>query len=246
MNTTKASPLSTKRKTAAAVGVLYIIGTVAGILSVVFSGSILVGADYLAQIAAHQNQMIIGALCVLTMGLALAAIPAVVFPVLRKQHEGLTVGYVIFRGALETFTYIAMTASWLVLIVLSQEYVKAGAPADSSYQSMGSLVLGAHDAFRSVLEIVFPLGALMFYTALFRSQLIPRWISVWGLAAVTIWLGVGISGVFGLIDPTSTLGGVLSVPIGLQEMVMAVWLIAKGFNAPAAAPASALALAATD
>ncbi len=85
------------------------------------------------------------------------------------------------------------------------------------------------------MEIVFPLGALMFYTALFRSQLIPRWISGWGLAAVAIWLGVGVSGVFGLIDPTSTIGAVLSVPIGVQEMVMAVWLIAKGFNSSAIA-----------
>jgi hypothetical protein len=235
MNTTKASPQNTNRKSAAVVGVLYIIGTVAGILSLVFSGSILGGGDYLAQIAAHENQMIIGALFVLTMGLALAAIPAVVFPVLRKQHERLAVGYVIFRGALETFTYIAMAAAWLVLIVLSQEYVKAGAPTGSYFQSMGSLVLGAHDAFRSVLEIVFPLGALMFYTALFRSQLIPRWISGWGLVAAAIWLGVGVLGVFGLIDPTSTLGGILSVPIGVQEMVMAVWLIVKGFNPSAIA-----------
>ncbi len=234
---------ATHRRIAATVGVLYIIGTVAGILSLVFSGSILGGADYLAQIAAHENQMIIGALFVLTMGLALAAVPAVVFPVLRKQHEGLAVGYVIFRGALETFAYIAMTATWLLLIVLSQEYVKAGAQASFSYQSIGSLVLGAHDAFRSVLEIVFPLGGLMFYTALYRSQLIPRWISAWGLAAVTIWLGVGISGMFGLIDPMSTLGGILSVPIGLQEMVMAVWMIVKGFDpsavaAPPAKPAA--------
>ena len=231
--------MNANRKTAAVVGGLYIIGTVAGILSLVFSGSILGAPDYLAQIAAHENQIITSALFVMTMGLALAAIPAVVFPVLRKQHEGLAVGYVIFRGALETFAYIAMTATWLLLIVLSQEYVKAGSPAGSSYQSMGSLVLGAHDAFRSILEIVFPLGALMFYTALYRSQLIPRWISSWGLAAAAIWLGVGVSGTFGLIDSTSTLGGVLSVPIGVQEMVMAVWLIAKGFNPSAIASPAA-------
>ena len=226
---------TTHRRTAATVGILYIIGTVAGILSLVFTGSILGGSDYLVKVAANDKQLITGALCVLIMGLALAAIPAVVFPVLRKQHEGLAVAYVIFRGALETFTYIAMTTAWLALVGLGQEYVKAGTPAGSYYQSMGALVLGAHDAFRSMLEIVFPLGALMFYTALYRSQLIPRWISDWGLAAAAIWLGVGISGMLGLIDPTTTIGSVLAVPIGLQEMVMAVWLIARGFNQAAVA-----------
>ncbi len=238
MNTTKASPQGNYRKTAMTVGVLYIIGTVAGILSLVFSGPILEGPDYLAKIVRNENQIITGALCVLTMGLALAMIPAVIFPVLRKHHEGLAVGYVIFRGALETFAYIAMTIAWLALIVLSRESVQAGAGAAPYYQTLGTLTLGAHDAAKSVLEIVFPMGALMFYTALYRSQLIPRWISGWGLAAAALWLAVGVLGMFQLVDSMSTIGAILSVPIGLQEMVMAVWMIARGFSAPAIAARS--------
>jgi len=134
---------------------------------------------------------------------------------------------------------IAMAISWLVFIILSQQYVKAKAPDVSYYQTLGTLTLGAHDAFRSVLEIVFPLGALMFYYVLYQSKIIPRWISGWGLAAALLWLPVGLFGVFHLIDPMSTTQVVLSLPIGLQEMVMAVWLIAKGFNPSAIASLSA-------
>ena len=227
--------MNTYRKTAIIVGTLYITGTVAGILSVVFSGSLLNGPDYLIKVSANENQIITGALCVLTMGLALAMIPAVMFPILRRHREDLAVGYVIFRGALETVCYIAMTISWLLLITLGQEYVKAGVLDVSYYQTLGALVLRGHDSIRSVLEIVFPMGALMFYTVLYQSRLIPRWISGWGLAAALLWLVAGLLGVFHLIIPMSTSQLVLSLPIGLQEMVMAVWLIVKGFNPSAIA-----------
>jgi len=230
MNTIKGNPHGISRKTAIIVGVLYIIGTVTGVLSLVFAGPILDDPDYLMKVSANENQIIIGALFVLTMGLALAMIPAVMFPVLKKHHEGLAVGYVVFRGALETVSYIAMAVSWLLLITLSQEYVKAGAPDVSYYQNLGALALRGHDSIRSILEIVFPLGALMFYYVLYQSKLIPRWISGWGLIAAILWLAVGLLGMFRLITPMSTIQVVLSLPIGLQEMVMAVWLIVKGFN----------------
>jgi hypothetical protein len=232
MNTIKGSPRAHRasRKTAIIVGVLYIIGTFAGVLSLVFAGSILNDPDYLIKVSANENQIITGALFVLTMGLALALIPVMMFPILKKHHEGLAAGYVVFRGALETFSYIAMAISWLLLITLSQEYLKAGAPDVSYYQTLGALVLRGHDSIRSILEIVFPLGALMFYTVLYQSKLIPRWISGWGLAAALLWLAVGLFGLFHLIVPMSTIQVVLSLPIALQEMVMAVWLIVKGFN----------------
>jgi Domain of unknown function (DUF4386) len=232
MNTMQGSPRAHRasRKTAIIVGVLYIIGTVAGVLSLVFAGSILDDPDYLMKVSANENQIITGALFVLTMGLALALVPVMMFPILKKHHEGLAAGYVVFRGALETFSYIAMAISWLLLITLSQEYRKAGALDVSYYQTLGALVLRGHDSIRSILEIVFPLGALMFYTVLYKSKLLPRWISGWGLAAALLWLAVGLLGLFHLIIPMSTIQVVLSLPIGLQEMVMAIWLIVKGFN----------------
>ena len=96
--------MNTNRKSAIIVGVLYIIGTVAGVLSVVFTQSTLNDADYLVKLSANGNQLITGALFVLIMGLALALIPVVMFPILKRYNEVLALGYVVFRGALETFT----------------------------------------------------------------------------------------------------------------------------------------------
>jgi hypothetical protein len=92
--------MDTNRKTAIIVGVLYIIGTVTGILSVVFYGPILNDPDYLIKASAHENQIVIGAFFWLTMGLALAMVPAMMFPIFKKYNEALAIGYVIFRGRL--------------------------------------------------------------------------------------------------------------------------------------------------
>jgi hypothetical protein len=238
MNTTKESPCGTNRKTAIIVGVLYIIGTVAGILSLVSTGPILEGPDYLTQVFTNPNQIVIGALLVLTMGLALAMVPVMMFPVSRKYNETLALGYVLFRGALETVTYIAMVISWLFLIILSQEYVKAGAPDAPYFQSMGTLLMEADNWISQVLTIVFILGALMFYSVLYQSKLIPRWLSGWGLIGAIPYFAAGLLVMFGLIGHMSTIDTVLRLPIALQEMVLAVWLIVKGFDPTAIAARS--------
>jgi hypothetical protein len=181
----------TNRKTAIIVGVLYIIGTVAGVLSVVFTGPVLGSPDYLIKVSVNENQIIIGALFVLTMGLALAMVPVMMFPIFKKHNEALALGYVVFRGALETVTYIAMAISWLLLIILSQEYVAAGAPDASYFQTLGASLLQGHDSINTILIIVFSLGALMLYYLFYRSNLIPRWISGWGFIAILLHFATG-------------------------------------------------------
>lgn len=225
--------MNPNRTTAILVGVLYIIGTVTGVLSVVFTKSVLDAPDYLVKIAANGNQIITGALFVLMMGLALALVPIVIFPILKKHNEVLALGYVVFRGGLETVTYIAVVISFLLLVPLSQATVQAGASAASNFQVLGALLLKVHEISATTTEIVFPLGALMFYYGLYQSNLIPRWISGWGLMAVILHLASGLFHMYGLIGQMSTIQTVLALPIAMQEMVMAVWLIAKGFS-PAA------------
>lgn len=218
------------RKTAIIVGVLFIIGTVAGILSVVFSTSILDGPDFLIKVSANENQFMKAALFVLTMGLALAMVPVMLFPIFKKYNEAIALGYVVFRGALETVTYIAMVITWLFLLILSQEYVKAGAPDASYFQTLGTLLLKGNDLISTILIIVFSLGALMLYYLFYQSKLIPRWISVWGFIAIILHLVTGFLILFHLMSPFSTINTIMNLPIFLQEMVMAVWLIVKGFN----------------
>ena len=233
MSTTKASPQNTNRKIAVLVGLLYILGTVMGVLSVIFTGPILDDPNYLVKVFENQSQLVIAALFVLTMVLSLAMIPFVLFPVLKKVNESLAIGYVVFRGALETVGGTGTVLSWLFLLVVSREYAAAGASDASGFQALGALLLKAGDPLSAVMGTIFCLGALMLYYMFYRSKLIPRWISVWGFIAIALHLVTIILVLFGLQSTFSTENTMMNLPILLQEMVMAVWLIAKGFNPPA-------------
>jgi len=215
------------------VGVLFIIGTVAGILSVVFTGPILGDPDYLIEASANENQIKLGALLVLIMGFALAMVPVMLFPIFRKYNEALALGAVVFRGALEAASYIAIAICWLLLLVLSREYTEAGTPDAAYFQTLGTFLIEAVDWTSQILAIVFSLGALMIYTLFYQSRLIPRWLSVWGLVGAVLYFATPLLAMFG-----SDLG-LLMAPLALQEMVLALWLIFKGFDAPAIDPGAA-------
>jgi hypothetical protein len=218
---------------------LYIIGTVAGILSLTVTAPVRDAQDILISLAANENALVAGALVVLTMGLALAMIPVLMFPILRRHNETLALGYVVFRGGLETVTSMATAISWLLLLALGHAYVQAGVPDPSGFQALGTELLKG-EAIESVSQIVFPLGALMFYFMLYQTRLTPRWLSGWGLVAALLWLATSLSVTLGLIGgQMSTIQIVLALPIGVQEMVLAVWLIVKGFNPSAIAALSA-------
>jgi hypothetical protein len=227
---------NTYRSTAVIVGVLFIIGTVAGILSGVVTGPILDGAEYIERVAANEGKIILGALLVLVMGFPLAMIPAMLFPIFKKENEVLALGAVIFRGVLEAVTYIILAICWLLLVSISQGSMKvAGANAINSLL-LGHLVRQLSYWTEHILAIVFSIGALMIYWLFYKTRLIPRWLSLWGFLGALLYLA---SPVLNLFDPQHlalSLGvswGNLMAPLAIQEMIFALWLIIKGFNSKA-------------
>ena len=237
-NTIRRQGMNTYRSNAIIAGVLYIIGTVAGILSLVLSA-----ACPRCSGLAYQR------CCKCRPGDRRNALRVADGPVARhgsgravphpeKYNEVLALGYVVFRGALETVTYFVTAIGWLLLLALSQLYVQAGAPAASSFQASGALLLKAGE-LSSLTGIVFCLGALMFYAVLYQSRLVPRWISVWGLAALVPYLAAEFLAMFALLDPLSSTAVLLHIPLAVQEMVLAVWFIVKGFSPSALAAGSA-------
>ena len=219
-------------RTARIVGALYIIGTVAGILSYVFGGPVLFAQDHLTNVPGNEIRLAVGALFVLTMGLALAMVPVLMFPILRRHNEALALGYVVFRSGLEAVGYFASVAMWLLMVPLSQLYVQAAASDASIVKALGNLWLEASLGIigGSINAIVFSLGSLIFNYLLYKTRLIPRWLSVWGLIAGVVYLAAGLLPMFSIIEALGPIYNVLNSPKGLQEMVLAVWLIVKGFN----------------
>ena len=229
--------MNSYRKNARIVGVLFITATVAGVLSLLFTGP-LNAPDYLLNVSANENQVIIGALFVLIMAFACAGIAIWLYPVIRKHDEALALGAVGFR-LIEGVFHLVVAVSMLSLLTLSQEFVKAGAPDASYFQTLGTLLHAASDWAGMLGSTAFILGALMYYYIFYQSKLIPRWLSVWGLIGIPFWIAEILLSMFGLVDPFSTNAILLDLPIAINEMVLAVWLIVKGFNPSAIASGSA-------
>jgi hypothetical protein len=238
MNPTKGSPQGTDRKIAAVVGVLFIIGTVSGFLILPFI-AILNTPDHLTTIATHEGQMIIATLLKFIMGVACAGIGLALYPILKKYNEGLAIGAVGFR-IIEGVVDIVGALSYVAFLVLSQEFVKAGAPQSSFFQTTDVLINASAVWLRDVaMLLTWCIGALMYYSVFYQHRLVPRWLSVWGLVGITLTSISCLLVMFHLIPPAGTIQVILSLPIMVQEMVLAVWLIAKGVNPSAAGSLSA-------
>jgi len=238
MNMTKESPRGVDRKAAAIVGVLFIIGTVSGFLILPFI-AVLNTPDHLTTIATHEGQMTIATLLKFIMGVACAGIGLALYPILKKYNEGLAIGAVGFR-IIEGVVDIVGALSYVAFLVLSQEFVKAGAPQSSFFQTTDVLINASAVWLRDVaMLLTWCIGALMYYSVFYQHRLVPRRLSVWGLVGITLTSISCLLVMFHLIPPAGTIQVILSLPIMVQEMVLAVWLIAKGVNPSAAGSLSA-------
>ncbi len=217
------------RKLGITVGVLFILGTVSGILSFAFTGEINGTHEYLLQIASNHNQYIIGSFLVLIMGLSLAFIPFVLYPTLSKYNKQLAIGYVVFRGAIETVLYLSIWISMLLLLFVG----KSQEIQENTSTKQIDLIVSGILKFRELNDIatifIFGISGLFLYIVFYQSKLVPKWIAVWGLIAIVLYILTGFLMMFEITD-NSTYIELMSLPIFLQEMVMGVWLIIKGFN----------------
>jgi Domain of unknown function (DUF4386) len=235
--------LSTSRTTARIVGVLFIIATVADVVGAVsLLRPILNSPDYLIKMAANEHQVILGALLLVVAAFASPAIALWLYPVLREHSKGgLALGSVGFR-LIEGVFYAVSVVILLSLLTLSQEFVKAGNPASSSFDAAGTVLKAARDWASLVGVLAFYLGASMYYYIFYRSRIVPRWLSVWGIVAVILGLVAALLVMFDVTTSMSTVQVVFNLPIGVQEMVLAVWLIVKGFSpSPTASTSGGLA-----
>ena len=228
--------MNSNRKTAIIVGALYIIGTVAGMLGEIF-GPNLDAPDYLANLSTNEKQVLIRALLFFTMAVLTVGISIYLYPILKKYNEALALGHVVFR-TIETVFFTVSAISLLTLLTLSQEFVKAGTPDASYFQILATSLLAAGKWAGGVFAtIAFSLSAMMLNYVLYRSKLLPRWLSGWGLIGAALYLGSGFLPLFGH-DPRSTINLLMDAPTFLQEMVLAALLIVKGFNSAAIASES--------
>jgi hypothetical protein len=209
--------------------------TAAGSISAAFTvDSILKAPDYLAGIAPKTTLVALGALGWSINNVGIVFIAVFMYPLLRKLNENAAVGYLATRIIEGTLMMVGIVAT-LMLIPLSAEFAKAGAPPSSWYQTLGNAIVQARSLALSEVSLpLLGLGGCIFTWQLVRFKLVPRAISITGLIGYALILFGGIVAWFGLIDPSpGSPAGVIAVPVAVFEIILLpFWLFYQGFKMP--------------
>ena len=220
--------MSSNRTVAVITGSLFLIAMIASLLGGGLLEAVLNSQDYLADIPTNSSPLWTGVYLELLNGIAVAGIAIVLFPILKRQNESIAIGYVGFRVLESVFCVIAAVIP-LFLLSLSQDYVNGGGTEGANYQVLGSLLMTIRTQLAGLLiPVFFSLGALLLYSSMYISRIVPRFISVWGLIGVVLVL------MLNLLELAPGFAIVLALPIILNEIFLGGWLIVKGFNPSAA------------
>lgn len=212
------------RKTATTVGLIYLVGMVVGIGANIVIQSVLGASDPLASVGANSMLVAIGAMLWLIAGVAVdAAHGILMFPVLKRFSDRIAFGY--FGARIIDAIFVGVMALLILFqIPLANEYMKGG--ASETFQALSAVFTqGQLYAYHFGMLSVGVAGLMLCYL-FFRTQLVPRFLGVWGLVGYAVILGGSVLEVLGF-----NLNLIHTIPGGLWELFIGVWLIVKGFNA---------------
>lgn len=214
-------------RTARFAGLLIIVAMAAGILSVAPSVD---SVQYLKESVNNTNQVITAAAFQFIMGLAYMGVALLFYPLVKQFGKGLAVGFLSFRIIAATLVVIG-TLLLLSILALSSEYTKQLPQDGIVLEAVGNMLKISRDYINHVfMIIVLCIGNVLLYLLLIKSRLIPRWLSFWGLVGALLSIIASVLVLFNTVDIITTEYIVLNAPTGLQEIVLAVWLITKGFD----------------
>ena len=221
--------METSRKVAIIVGVLFLTAMVTSLVGGGVIESIISAEDFLISVSENETQVVIGVLLELINAISVLGIGVLMYPILRQFNDNIALGYLGFR-IIESVFCSVIVISPLSLITLSQNYLEAGAPEASYFQTVGALSIAERASVVGLLIPVFlSLGGMLFYYLLFQSQLLPRFIAIWGFVGVVLILALNLLSTFNL-EIGLSISLIFALPIITNEVFLGVWLIVKGFN----------------
>ena len=219
--------MNSANKTSRVLGVAFLLQFITSFSSGVFLKPVWfveedIGAT-LVKIAQNPWLMRTSILLDMLTALGVVFLGAVLFVTVRKQNEKIALtalGFYVLEGAL----HAASKLDAFSLLRISQEYVASGDPA--YLQTMGNLALESMDFVGSILMMLaFCLGAILFYTLLDKTRVVPRWLSLWGLITVFPCLIGTLFAIFGYALPFA-----IYLPYVPFEFVIGVWILVKGIR----------------
>jgi hypothetical protein len=184
-----------------------------------------VGAqDFLLTIAAHRTTLVLGAILMLGNSVAVVGLGALFFPIIENHGKRTAVVYLASR-IVEAVLLAIGVLCLLMLIPLGQYAGEAGGASVAWAAAVSSLLTQANNMAFQIAMMSLGLASLFLCALLFRTRLIPRVLAVWGVIGYALFLGGAIAEIFGI-----SIGVMFSIPGGLFEVVVGIWLLVKGFQ----------------
>jgi len=211
--------INTYRTTAKVVGTLYILGFVVGI-----AGSVLSTPGQLEAVSAKSMMIAIGALLWVLAAAGDAAHGVMMFPILKQTNERIALGY--FGARIVEAAVIAVSALFILLqIPLGSEFLKANASEIPYLQSLSALFIQSQAYTYQIGMVALGMAGLTLCYGFYRAKLVPQFFVIWGFIGYVSFLLGSMLEVLGF-----NLQLLHTLPGGLWEMSIGVWLIVKGFN----------------
>jgi hypothetical protein len=213
---------NTYRKTATAIGVIYILGFVVGIGGNILIQSLLGAPDPLAAVGASSMLFAIGGMLWLLAVAGDAAHGILMLPVLKPFSERIAFGY--FGARIMDAVFVSIMALLILFqIPLANEYLKGG--ASETLQALSAVFDQAQLYAYNFGMLTVGVAGLMLCYAFCKTQLVPRFLGIWGMVGYAVILVGSVLEVMGF-----NLSLIHTIPAGLWEVFTGVWLIVKGFN----------------
>ena len=216
------------RRTAVVVGALFLISTATFIVSNALITPLLGSQSPLAVVADHSRLMVAATLIGLVEGIATVGIALALYPILKRQHPALALGYAGMRIAELAIAAVGFGLGGLLLVTLSST-----AASDASSETLATVLVALRHWTLMFVYVYTAIGGLMLSYMLIRTRLVPRGLSMLGLIGYPALLLAAVLDMLGIVDTVGGAGLVGLVPGGLFELVLPIWLIARGFNVTA-------------
>ncbi len=207
--------MNTERNTARIAGILFLVALTASLTGGSMLESVLGSDDLQIAISSRRGLFLTGIILEVTNAIAVAGIGILLFPVLKIQNDQVAIGYISLRMLEMVCCLSAAVVALLVFSVVEKSI---------SLDIIDFLLESRGQINRFFTPLFFSLGALILYSFLYRTKLLPRFISVWGLIGVACIVALNI------LNGKNNIGMLLALPIISNEIFLGIWLIAKGFN----------------
>ena len=222
--------MTSARKTAVVAGVFFLITEVTAIGALLLYRPVLGNPEYIVSASADDTGVLAGAFLEVLLAIAVVGTAVTLYPVIRRQHEGMALGHV--AGRLIEATIIAVGAISLLAVVTMRHNLGATTGADATAAvTVGQSLVAVHDwTFLFGPKLALGVNTVLLAYLMYRSQLVPRAIAVLGLIGGTLVFASGTAVLFGLYEDLSVVGVSAAMPVLAWELSVAIWMIVKGFR----------------